>query len=213
MEALFRCNLCGTREAEQYGEIFEIGMCCSRCSLLSMVGPDAIYLPHCPSAGSDVDPAIIAIQQNRDPITVEEYDLWVQTLGNHCTGIDKVREIFTGRKIQVWFEEKHEDSVKIAICDEPITYEVFQACARKHPPSNFECPGISEDTAKNIITVFKAMIFIDMCCANCKKGTAVSKSLKKCSRCKNTYYCSRDCQRSHWKEHKKICKQSDDSDH
>lgn len=30
-------------------------------------------------------------------------------------------------------------------------------------------------------------------------------SLKKCSACKNTYYCSTECQRKAWSEHKKSC--------
>ena len=30
-----------------------------------------------------------------------------------------------------------------------------------------------------------------------------------CSRCKSVFYCSRDCQRSHWKAgHKKVCKKA-----
>lgn len=40
-------------------------------------------------------------------------------------------------------------------------------------------------------------------CAFCKlKNIALSK----CSRCKCTWYCSKECQRSHWKVHKKSCK-------
>ena len=29
---------------------------------------------------------------------------------------------------------------------------------------------------------------------------------KPCSRCKNTFYCSAECQKSAWKKHKKTCK-------
>ena len=29
--------------------------------------------------------------------------------------------------------------------------------------------------------------------------------MKKCSRCKTTFYCSRDCQIGDWKIHKRIC--------
>lgn len=39
-------------------------------------------------------------------------------------------------------------------------------------------------------------------CASCSKQDA--KQI--CSRCKCTYYCNIDCQRSNWKIHKKICK-------
>ena len=30
-------------------------------------------------------------------------------------------------------------------------------------------------------------------------------STKVCSKCKNQHYCSRDCQRADWKQHKKVC--------
>jgi len=41
-------------------------------------------------------------------------------------------------------------------------------------------------------------------CANC--GVEGDKNMMCCSRCKGTNYCSSDCQKSHWKQHKKICK-------
>ena len=42
-------------------------------------------------------------------------------------------------------------------------------------------------------------------CASCgvKKST-----LLKCSRCKSVFYCSKECQKSHWKAHKQDCNQS-----
>ncbi|KAL7526279.1 hypothetical protein ACHAWF_001707 [Thalassiosira exigua] len=224
MEALFVCSLCGTRQAETYGPAHDIGQICHRCALLSMVGPDGMLLPHCPPAPDDVDPAILAIQQNRDPLTAEEFDAYVQTMGNRCTGIEKVREIFTDRKIQNWFEEHgdNDGAVALQIIEDPITLEVFQACARKHPPSNFECPGISMETAQLVITTFKALIFLlphnpdmgeviggvlvggqqDSGCGNCG---VVSASNKRCSRCKAIVYCSRGCQRAHWRAHKQNC--------
>jgi hypothetical protein len=41
-------------------------------------------------------------------------------------------------------------------------------------------------------------------CARCEKGAKESK-LRFCSRCKVAAYCSEECQRAHWKEHKKEC--------
>lgn len=40
-----------------------------------------------------------------------------------------------------------------------------------------------------------------MYCAYCgKEGN------KRCSRCKSVVYCSSDCQKAHWKQHKGECK-------
>jgi len=46
----------------------------------------------------------------------------------------------------------------------------------------------------------------DLICPVCK---IIQKNMKKCSRCRNTYYCSRECQTKDWKEHKKVCKKKD----
>lgn len=46
-------------------------------------------------------------------------------------------------------------------------------------------------------------------CATCKKDrSSISGPLKKCSRCDGPRYCSQECQRAHWKLHKKTCKPS-----
>jgi len=37
-------------------------------------------------------------------------------------------------------------------------------------------------------------------CANCQK-----EALRRCSKCKQEFYCSRECQVEHWKSHKKAC--------
>eukprot|EP01083_Nonionella_stella_P146291 459961_1 len=39
------------------------------------------------------------------------------------------------------------------------------------------------------------------------KASTESQTIKQCSRCKEVYYCSTDCQRYHWKQsHKKLCR-------
>ncbi|KAH7140936.1 putative MYND domain protein [Dactylonectria macrodidyma] len=41
-------------------------------------------------------------------------------------------------------------------------------------------------------------------CSVCKK-TSGEASIKKCAKCSDTPYCSRECQKADWKAHKKIC--------
>ncbi|DBA01762.1 TPA: hypothetical protein N0F65_010172 [Lagenidium giganteum] len=42
-------------------------------------------------------------------------------------------------------------------------------------------------------------------CAKCDKKAPKGGELKRCTRCKCTFYCGADCQRSHWKDHKLSC--------
>eukprot|EP00823_Brevimastigomonas_motovehiculus_P008204 TRINITY_DN7487_c0_g1_i1.p2 TRINITY_DN7487_c0_g1~~TRINITY_DN7487_c0_g1_i1.p2 ORF type:complete len:181 (+),score=35.24 TRINITY_DN7487_c0_g1_i1:88-630(+) len=46
-------------------------------------------------------------------------------------------------------------------------------------------------------------------CANCKKGPPTGTKLKVCSGCSEVAYCSRECQRAHWSEHKLVCKRKE----
>lgn len=39
-------------------------------------------------------------------------------------------------------------------------------------------------------------------CGSCNKTTAV---MLKCGRCKEVFYCDRNCQRAHWPTHKSVC--------
>lgn len=47
-------------------------------------------------------------------------------------------------------------------------------------------------------------------CAFCEKRPDSGSSLRSCSCCKVTFYCSKDCQRAHWKAgHKDVCSESE----
>eukprot|EP00164_Ancoracysta_twista_P008132 GFYU01011679.1.p1 GENE.GFYU01011679.1~~GFYU01011679.1.p1 ORF type:complete len:228 (-),score=36.11 GFYU01011679.1:72-755(-) len=39
-------------------------------------------------------------------------------------------------------------------------------------------------------------------CTNCGKS---AENLLRCAKCKNAFYCDRDCQKSDWKYHKRVC--------
>lgn len=39
----------------------------------------------------------------------------------------------------------------------------------------------------------------------CEGCDDVSKWFKKCSKCEQAHYCSPECQKKHWSEHKKVC--------
>jgi MYND finger len=46
------------------------------------------------------------------------------------------------------------------------------------------------------------------CCHNCSKGSldlGMNVKMSVCSRCKITYYCTKDCQVADWKNHRKFC--------
>lgn len=49
---------------------------------------------------------------------------------------------------------------------------------------------------------WRPLIVAYQMCANCGK----TDSLKSCSSCKKTYYCSKECQKKDWKAHKSSCK-------
>jgi len=40
-------------------------------------------------------------------------------------------------------------------------------------------------------------------------GFAANTKFSRCSKCKRTHYCTKQCQQKHWKQHKKVCQPSD----
>ncbi|MCJ1475094.1 hypothetical protein MMC13_003754 [Lambiella insularis] len=43
-------------------------------------------------------------------------------------------------------------------------------------------------------------------CKTCQKSQSdLSSALQRCAKCQETHYCSRECQKADWKDHKKVC--------
>lgn len=85
--------------------------------------------------------------------------------------------------------------------------------------SDMVCSSINTDEKENVMMVEFRIINksqmthlkkeigkdnIDSLCNGCNKYHMLS-ALKSCGVCKNVKYCSVECQKSHWKIHKKIC--------
>ncbi|KAJ7114325.1 hypothetical protein C8R44DRAFT_227342 [Mycena epipterygia] len=49
-----------------------------------------------------------------------------------------------------------------------------------------------------------------MSCTNCHKIDPDLK-LSRCGRCKEAWYCSKECQKKHWPKHKEFCRNVDGS--
>ena len=57
----------------------------------------------------------------------------------------------------------------------------------------------------------KHRAIISRICSNCNAGYGINPPIsgpaQRCARCKNVWYCDRQCQKSHWREHKKSCQE------
>ena len=79
------------------------------------------------------------------------------------------------------------------------------------PRHSFQAAGDSKPTKKNKELGktkqqgSKPVLWVDLFrCFNCQTEGR-SPPLRKCTQCETAYYCSRACQRAHWKIHKPIC--------
>lgn len=87
-------------------------------------------------------------------------------------------------------------------------YWVFYACLPDRPEGAPEDATIEADGEKVdlLLEAFEERLGDPlMPCASCQK-CAVGYKLFRCSRCKRSHYCSRDCQAKHWRRgHKREC--------
>ena len=74
----------------------------------------------------------------------------------------------------------------------------FQAAGESKPKNNKELGKTKQQGSKPVLWVDLFRNF------NCQTEGR-SPPLRKCTQCETAYYCSRACQRAHWKIHKPIC--------
>ena len=223
MPMKMKCDLCGTQQSDGYSIVAGLGLLCERCEFLNMGSADMINHRHCPKPYSDMDPEALRIQENgMEPLTEEEYDAWAKSNGNpKAPGTEKVRQMFSRKKIEKWFKEHGENGqVRTGLSETPFTYQLLQQCACKVPPTEVDIPGIDIEMAKAAITAFRLLIFTGQevfptevsgtssteTCGFCGAKPSESSRLLNCGRCKKIKYCSKECQKNHWKQHKPSCK-------
>lgn len=86
---------------------------------------------------------------------------------------------------------------------------LVSAYTRKHPgvtsfvPSNEEAQELYDKYASKPPSAARDQSVDPYTCSYCQKHSTTK--LKACARCQKQAYCSKDCQRAHWKGHKKEC--------
>lgn len=127
----------------------------------------------------------MAEQQRKWPKTNEEwamYHLVMDSLkrGEPVNMTDKLR-----RAMMPYIKEQNLGYFQDPLTGEEITVEEFEAK-----------DAMEQTNHKPHVNVMRK-------CAYCNKSDT---KLLRCGRCKTTYYCSKECQKPHWKKHKKVCK-------
>ena len=84
----------------------------------------------------------------------------------------------------------------------------FYACAPERPkgdlPDDVTRESASEKVDELLVPFVQRLGDATRTCVVCNKFT-LGKKLKRCSRCKCVEDCSVDCQKAHWRHHKKLC--------
>ncbi|KAJ0403789.1 hypothetical protein ATCC90586_003781 [Pythium insidiosum] len=104
-----------------------------------------------------------------------------------------------------------------------ILKSFYEACARRgtvfssviaSPTSSGQIQGLAlfftrTDLERRVLPAGERLALMEnpelRRCAFCDKKAPKGSELKRCTRCKCTFYCGAECQRSHWKDHKISC--------
>jgi len=73
--------------------------------------------------------------------------------------------------------------------------------------SSYSAPGAPDTTTHMYMNALDDEAFLSAVAGppKCERCGAAGPSVKRCSRCRNAYYCSRDCQTASWSAHAPLC--------
>ena len=212
------CAWCETKQCTKYSHIKHVGLLCERCKQIILDnGPLLFCLQEFLNVPTDADPQVVDIQKKVIlPLSIDEFFFWVGVQGKKKPDIkDRCHALMIERKIQ--FKLNHAQP-RFPFANSYVQIEMgfLKNCAMYFPPRENEDENLliirepekvilglanlwfsekGNDFAKDVVKQMKV-------CAQCADEGDFTKS---CPRCGKSFYCSRQCQKLHWKKHKKLC--------
>lgn len=220
-----QCAWCDTKKAPEYYGIGEHSVC-HRCILVATANPTLAFSSPPPS---DANPKVLAFQEKSNALQLEEYLEWVRRCGNIPSfDMKSFLESWTISTLIDDFLLAFPCDIKLGESGEKfrIDIENLKRCAQLFPPTRISRDKVDwEDIARlesfgisPIMVVVKVaekmfgsldpailgshFVEEEKVCANCEITGDIKKT---CPRCDEELYCSRKCQKLHWKKHKKGC--------
>lgn len=222
-----QCYWCDTKQAPKYAEIFS-GTMCDRCLFVVDQGPKSETLPEPPS---DADPTVVAFQHKIcEAFVLDDYLEWVRNAGN--IKVNDMKGFFKTLMVKLYMETfllARRFEIKLGDSGEMfrLRIETLTRCAILFPPTSIDRANLDWDdiaklerngiSPKHVVVACAEKFFGPLdhsilerqvqqedenACANCNKAGDMKKT---CPKCNELLYCSRDCQKKHWKTHKKCC--------